>query len=221
MTVRFQPLNQRTTPDEIFRVLRKAILNGTLPPGSQLREAHISTDMGVSRAPLREALTRLEEDGLVVKIPFRGAFVAEVSSTTMDEIAALRCLVEPYAAELAGPTLRAEDGARLRAAVSALRAATSAGEIPASIDAHLQFHRLFYAHSGNDVLADIWSGWESKLRLFLAADHRSYHDLGELAVEHEELANLALGGNWSDFQTKLASHVRLAHRIETQAQTTP
>lgn len=208
MTIRFQPLNQRTAPDEIFRLLREAILTGALSPGSQLREAHISADMGVSRAPLREALTRLEEDGLVVKIPFRGAFVAEVSSTTMDEIAALRCVVEPYAAELAAPTLRDRGGARLSSVVRALRVATSAGEIPASIDAHLHFHRLFYECSGNAVLGDLWAGWESKLRLYLVADHRSYQHLEELAVAHEGLAELALRGDGDKFRAELAAHVR-------------
>ena len=74
-------LEQRTTtPDGVYRVLRAAILDGTVPAGGQLREAHIAADLGISRSPLREALTRLEEEGLVVKIPFRGAFVVEVSA---------------------------------------------------------------------------------------------------------------------------------------------
>ena len=75
-------------------------------PGEQLRETHIAADLGISRSPLREALTKLEEEGLVVKVPFRGSFVVEVSAREVAEIAAIRLLVEPYAAELAAPTLR-------------------------------------------------------------------------------------------------------------------
>ena len=53
--------------------------------------AHIAADLGISRSPLREALTRLEEEGLIVKIPFRGAFVVEVSARDVAEIASIRC----------------------------------------------------------------------------------------------------------------------------------
>ena len=67
---KFEWLEQRTTtPDGVYRTLRAAILDGTVPPGGQLREAHIAADLGISRSPLREALSKLEEEGLVVKIP--------------------------------------------------------------------------------------------------------------------------------------------------------
>src|SRR5690242_18347721 len=78
---KFEWQEQRmTTPDGVYRTLRAAILDGTVPPGGRLREAHIAADLGISRSPLREALTKLEEEGLVVKIPYRGAFVVEVSA---------------------------------------------------------------------------------------------------------------------------------------------
>ena len=107
MDPKFEWLEQRTTtPEGVYRVLRAAILDGTVPPGGQLREAHIAADLGISRSPLREALTRLEEEGLIVKIPFRGAFVVEVSAQDVAEIASIRLLVEPYAGELLLEALR-------------------------------------------------------------------------------------------------------------------
>ncbi len=93
-------------PEGVYGVLRAAILDGTVPPGGQLRERDIAADLGVSRSPLREALTRLEEEGLIVKIPFRGAFVVEVSAQDIAEIASIRLLVDPYAGELALDALR-------------------------------------------------------------------------------------------------------------------
>ena len=98
-----------TTPEAVYRVLRAAILDGGVPPGGQLREAHIAADLGISRSPLREALTRLEEEGLVVKIPFRGAFVVEVSAQDVAEIASIRLRVEPYAMELSMEALRGRE----------------------------------------------------------------------------------------------------------------
>src|SRR6185503_5234987 len=85
--VSFGPIEQRTTPGSVAHVLRTAILDGTLAPGSQLREIPLAADLGVSRAPLREALGILADEGLIVKYPYRGAFVAEVSATGMSEIA--------------------------------------------------------------------------------------------------------------------------------------
>ncbi len=207
VSIKFEPLEQRTTPDSVYHALRGAILNGSIPSGGQLREAHIAADMGISRAPLREAFTRLEEDGLIVKIPFRGAFVTEVSPETIAEIASLRFLVEPYAAELAAERLRGRERGRLNKAVKTLSAATRRGDIPGSIDAHLQFHRLFYEESRHALLLEMWSGWESTLRLFLSADHQAYQNLDELAAAHERLAAMALEGDMDVFRHELAHHV--------------
>lgn len=210
MPLKFEPLEQRTTPDGVHRVLRDAILNGALPAGGQLREAHIATDMGISRAPLREALTRLEEEGLIVKVPFRGAFVTEVSAETIAEIASLRYLVEPYAAELSAEALRGPAKTRLTQVIKAMRQAARKGDIAATIDAHLQFHRLFYECADHALLLDMWNGWESKLRLFLAADHRSYSDLGDIATAHEQLAEMVFCGDMDQFRHELAHHVHSA-----------
>src|SRR5688500_19306911 len=99
MDLKLGGLERTTTPEGVYRVLRRAILDGTLPPGGQLRERDIATDLGISRSPLREALTRLEEEGLVGKVPFRGAFVVGVSAEESAEMAWMRLLVEPYAGE--------------------------------------------------------------------------------------------------------------------------
>src|ERR1700755_86071 len=91
------PLEHQKAPTAVLAQIRQAILSGDLPAGSQLREAHIAEEMGISRSPVREALSRLEEEGLVEKVPFKGAYVASVSPETIAEIAAIRTLIEPYA----------------------------------------------------------------------------------------------------------------------------
>lgn len=207
---RLAPLDQRTTPDGVHRVLREAILSGTFVPGAQLREAHVAADLGISRAPLREAFSRLEEEGLLVRVAFRGAFVAEVSPRTVEEIAALRYHLEPYAAEQTAARLRDQTAARVQELVAELRSAANRQDMAGSIDAHLAFHRFFYDHSGNGLLAEIWGGWETRLRLFLAVDHQMYDNLDELATAHERLAALIEEGHMERFQTELAHHVHKA-----------
>jgi DNA-binding GntR family transcriptional regulator len=215
MDHKFKWQEQRTTtPDGVYRVLRTAILDGTVPPGGQLRETRIAEDLGISRSPLREALTKLEEEGLVVKIPFRGSFVVEVSAREVAEIASIRALVEPYAAELSIETLRGPERPRLTQTIEELRHATGTNDVPASIDAHLRFHGLFYDFSGHTVLQSLWKGWETKLRLYLAVDHRTYSDLHDIAVEHERLAALALEGDIDGFRQELVGQMQSALRAQ-------
>lgn len=221
MDAKFEWHEQRTTtPDGVYRVLRAAILDGSVPPGGQLREAHIAADLGISRSPLREALTKLEEEGLIVKIPFRGAFVAEVSAQDIAEIASIRLLVEPYAGELSAEALRGPQRPRLMQTIEDLHRATKENDIQASIDAHLRFHRLFYDLSGHSILQSLWNGWETKLRLYLTIDHRSYSDLHDIAVEHERLAAVALEGDADGFRRELAHHFPSALRATSPSAAT-
>ena len=218
MDLKLGGLERTTTPEGVHRVLRAAILDGTVPPGGQLRERDIAADLGVSRSPLREALSRLEEEGLIVKIPFRGAFVMEVSPEDVAEIASVRLLVEPYAGELALDALRGSERPRLSRTIEDFHRATEQNDIPASIDAHLQFHRLFYDLSGHGVLRGLWNGWETKLRLYLSVDHRSYGNLHDIADEHERLAAVALEGDTEAFRRELAQHFQSALRAHTEDQ---
>jgi DNA-binding GntR family transcriptional regulator len=207
MDVTFAWQEQRTTtPEGVYRVLRAAILDGSVRPGGQLREAHIAADLGISRSPLREALSRLEEEGLVAKIPFRGAFVAQVSDAEVAEIAAVRLRVEPFAGELSMEALRGRERPALMQTIEDLGRATDENDIPASIDAHLRFHRLFYDLSGNSILQELWGGWENKLRLYLAVDHRSYGDVHEIVREHEGMVRCVLDGDVDGFRLEVARH---------------
>ena len=133
--VAIERLQQTTTAEGALRAVRNAILDGTFPPGSQLREVSIATELGISRAPLREALNRLELEGMVVRIPFRGAFVAEVSPRMAAEIAALRAVLEPYAVKCALPYFATAEGrAELTDALETLSERTAAGDRPGSQD---------------------------------------------------------------------------------------
>jgi DNA-binding GntR family transcriptional regulator len=183
-------------------------LDGTFPPGSQLREVYIATELGISRAPLREALNRLELEGLVRRIPFRGAFVAEVSPRVAAEIAALRALLEPYAVECALPYFATAEGrAELADAVDTLSERTAAEDRPVSIKAHLAVHGLLYRASGNQALYDVWKSWESQLRLFLAVDHQSFRQLSDLAESHRALLAAIETGDIKQVRRELAGHI--------------
>lgn len=181
-------ITQRTTPGSVAQVLRNAILEGRLKPGSQLRETHLATDLGVSRAPLREALGLLAEEGLVEKIPYRGAFVATVSAESIAEIASLRKRLEPYAIELALPRLlRGATRLKVTRALEDMTVGAENGDPAATIDAHMSFHRAFYELSGHKLLLELWQSWEAQLQLFFSADHQLFSDLHDMVADHQRL----------------------------------
>ncbi len=181
-------ITQRTTPGSVVQVLRNAILEGRLKPGSQLRETHLAADLGVSRAPLREALGLLADEGLVDKIPYRGAFVATVSAESIAEIASLRKRLEPYAIELALPKLKG-GATRLQVtrALEDMTVGADNGDFAATIDAHMSFHRAFYELSGHRLLLDLWRSWEAQLQLFFSADQQLFADLHDMVTDHQRL----------------------------------
>ena len=143
-----------------------------------------------------------------MRIPFRGAYVAEVSPRVAMEIAALRAVLEPYAVECALPHFATSEGREeLADAVNTLTARTAEGDRPGSIEAHLMVHGLLYRASGNQALYDVWKSWESQLRLFLAVDHQSFPRLGDLAESHRALMAVIESGDMEQIRRELAAHI--------------
>src|SRR5215210_7340520 len=105
-----------TTPDLIADSLREDILRGTIPAGQPLRQEELANRFGVSRLPVRDALLRLEAQGLVVVFPNRGAFVVSLSVDEVREIYDLRVLLEGDLVEHAVPRMTADDWRRIDAA---------------------------------------------------------------------------------------------------------
>lgn len=204
--MRLGPLQQRTMPEGIAENLRRAILTGALSPGQALRETQLSAEFGVSRAPLREALRLLEDEGLVDRIAFKGCAVAVVSAQDVHQIAVVRQRVEALAVELGLESLQVDDATELRHAVAVLQEVTRSGDIAESIDAHVAVHRLLYVRSGNVVLADMWRSWESRLRLFWVVDHQSFAKLTDVVDSHVRLLEFIVAGDMAAIQSELQSH---------------
>ncbi|HEY0812460.1 MAG TPA: GntR family transcriptional regulator [Pseudonocardia sp.] len=188
--------------------VRRAILDGSLAPGSRINEVHLAAELGFSRSPLREALRALEEEGLIVKQPYRGAYVATVGPEVIEEIASLRARLEPFAIELALPRLRADAGrARLDRALADLAAAVARRDTADAIDVHMGIHRLFYELADHKLLLDCWRSWESQLRIYLALDASTFTSLDTLMDDHARLAAVLVDGQDGDIAEMVTEHV--------------
>lgn len=134
-----------TTPDLIAESLRDEILRGEIPPGQPLRQEELAERFGVSRLPVRDALMRLEAQGLVHVFPNRGAFVISLSPDEVREIYEMRILLEGDLLERAVPRMSDDDWRRIDAA-SAESVRTANG--PEWVEGDWKFHRALYEPAG-------------------------------------------------------------------------
>lgn len=137
--------------DDVHRRIRDAIVRGELQPGEKLRDGELGDWLGVSRTPVREALLRLAEAGLVAAKPGRETTVAPEDPVALDHARTLAAELHALAARLAAPHAGADDAAiaRLRSANARLDAAT---DPEAAITADTDFHDVVVGLSGNPLL---------------------------------------------------------------------
>ncbi|TCC00226.1 GntR family transcriptional regulator [Micromonospora zingiberis] len=149
----------RTAPpsaaERAYRHLKRAILEQVHPGGSLVSEGEIAEATGVSRTPVREALLRLETEGLVRLYPKRGALILPVSAREITDVIEARRLVEVHAAEQVWPR-RAEIRADLAARLAEMRAAHAAGDLTALMAADRAFHATVVDAAGNEILAELY-----------------------------------------------------------------
>lgn len=146
-------------------VMRESILRGDLPPSHHLVEADIAKQLGVSRAPVREAIRLLQQDGLVEFFPHRGAVVIGTNSDEIDIVYELRALVEAKAIVRACDRRSEEDLARLAAELSDLATHLNARELSAATESDIRFHRIIVEISGLTMLARMWDGFDGMVRV--------------------------------------------------------
>lgn len=135
--------------ERAYRKLRDSILQGTLAAGSKVSERSLASALGISAQPVREALRRLEQDGLVVTLPRRGTVVAEIGPERLAELGRIRAALEGVAAALAAERMRPEHLAELTQVVRGMRAATSEADHARLAELNERFHALVQGATGN------------------------------------------------------------------------
>jgi GntR family transcriptional regulator, rspAB operon transcriptional repressor len=152
-TMQNQALFTRPTSvrNEVYEHLKLEILRGTLEAGTRLAEIPLSERLGVSRTPVREAMQRLAQDGLVQVEVGKGAKVRGISSREIEEIYAVREVLDGLAAQLAAKNRKPHDLRAMKTALHSLEHADTQ-DYNAQVGADLEFHRTIAAASGNSIL---------------------------------------------------------------------
>ncbi|MCX5901755.1 MAG: GntR family transcriptional regulator [Proteobacteria bacterium] len=131
----------------VFAVIEEAILNGKYLPGESLTESRLAGELGVSRTPIREALTQLEREGLVQLIPNKGALVTGISQKDIQDIYAIRMLIEGLAARWAAENISADELRELQEAIDLEEFYTTRGDIGRLMNLDSSFHQVIYRAS--------------------------------------------------------------------------
>lgn len=183
----FQRINSQTLRDSVSTNIRNAIIDGTLSPGESINHSHMAERFGISRGPIREAIAQLEEEGLVRTVPYKGAFVTDITLDYIEELYSLRLLLELFAIER---TVERIDPAGLedfRSTISEMRKGIVASDLKLTREADIRFHYLIYAHAQHSLLMSVWKAVETGMRRVLSIGHGSYADPREILGTHPDI----------------------------------
>ena len=196
--------------DSTIESIRDALLNGLLPPGGRLDEYAISEELSVSRATVREAIRQLEQQGLLVRIPFKGTFARELSREELEEITALRGVLEGFAAEQIILRGSKEDVKALEAAVDRMVELPPEAEFEEALKTHLAFHRTLCQLSGNTFLYEAWSNLTLHVLRILRLSQRFYaeHERERtLAKAHKQIVDAIAKGDVEMAREAIRAHI--------------
>ena len=185
----FSEVQPKPLSDLALEHVREAIVDGRFPPGASINQAELAKQLGISRAPLREALHMLQQEGLVENQPFRGTIVTPLTAESLQELQSLRRLLETFAAEQVIERATDADLAILEELVAEMAVSVADGDLDAVNDADIRLHSEIIALSGHSLLDKVWGTYVQQIRRVLTLRNRANVDLRPLAEMHRELVD--------------------------------
>jgi DNA-binding GntR family transcriptional regulator len=183
MSTSLDLIPQRSLAVEVIDRLREAILDGVFKPGELLNQVQIAARYGTSRGPIRDALAKLEEEGLVHNIPRRGTYVTKLDRKMVQDLFGLRAALETYGVRLAVVNCTPDDIAHLEALVKDMQQAVKEGDNIRVIALDMEIHQYLIELSGNVMLRQAWSNIRVQVRQCLTIGHHGYSNL-QIVEEH-------------------------------------
>ena len=193
--------------DVVFNTLRQAILKGELSPGERLMEIQLAEKLGVSRTPIREAIRKLELEGLVLMIPRKGAEVAKISEKNLRDVLEVRRSLEELAIELACQRMSQEDIEALEQAQEAFKTAIAKGEAMAIAQTDEQYHDVIYQGTRNDKLVQMLGNLREQMYRYRLEYIKDEDKRQVLLVEHEHILKALRNRNIADAKNAAREHI--------------
>ena len=191
----FDIQNHRPLREIVYEELKLLILTGKISPGMRLMEEELAEDMGVSRTPIREAIRKLEKEGLITIEPCRGAYVSQISTKDMVEILEVRQNMEGLAAELAAQRMSEEDKEKLRNIAKAYEEAVAAGDMAEMIRCDTAFHHIIVEATQNKILIQMVEQLQEMVLRFRYIYYDNFKRAEQMLSEHQAIYEAIAGGN--------------------------
>jgi len=198
----------------VYSALRKAIFDGDLQDGERIVEAEVSRKLGISRAPIREALQSLRQAGLVEHEPRRGWYVIGLQPDDMWDIYLIRAAIEAIAARRVAEQMSAELTAQLQALIAQMAVAAEKDDPDALAAYDVQFHELIIQHGGSNQLQRIWRQLHPQDWTIMSVLRLPEVPLAEMAQRHRTVLDAITSGDPSWAEAVIRRHIlELAQRV--------
>jgi DNA-binding GntR family transcriptional regulator len=196
--------------DQVYERIRQWIIMGELEAGARLVEMELAAQMGTSQGPIRDALQRLERDGLVQRHARSATFVTSVSTDEMYELFTIRSAIEGFAIRRTVARIDADRCTELQGLVQAMQTAAHADDMIALVSYDLEFHRLICEWSGSAALMQAWNPLYSQIQRFVAQTHKHYfNNLLEIANTHQPIVDVLNRMNPDEAEAIIQEHIML------------
>ena len=193
--------------DVVFNTLRQAILRGELKPGERLMEIQLANKLGVSRTPIREAIRKLELEGLVLMIPRNGAEVAEITEKSLRDVLEVRRALEELAVELVCEKITDEQIQDLKGAAEDFKASLKEGDITRIAEADVKFHDVIYMATDNQKLIQLLNNLREQMYRYRVEYLKRSDFHQQLIDEHEEIIETIENGQKERAVQVVCQHV--------------
>ena len=193
--------------DVVFNTLRKAILRGELNPGERLMEIQLANKLGVSRTPIREAIRKLELEGLVLMIPRKGAEVAQITEKNMQDVLEVRKALEELSVQLACERITPEQVEEMKMAAEDFRKVLKSGDVTKIAEADVKFHDIIFAATNNQRLITLLNNLREQMYRFRVEYLKQKECYPQLLEEHDKLIALISGGEVEEACELMGCHI--------------
>lgn len=173
--------------DVVFHTLREAILKGELKPGERLMELQLAAKLGVSRTPIREAIRMLEQEGLAVTIPRKGAEVAKMTEKDMEDVLQIRDALDELAASIACEQITAAELEDLQRTMHEFEKYTKTGDVKRTAEADVRFHDIIYKATRNPKLENMLNNLREQMYRYRVEYLKDEKNYPVLIREHKEI----------------------------------
>ena len=173
--------------DVVFNTLRQAILRGELTPGERLMEIQLANKLGVSRTPIREAIRKLELEGLVLMIPRKGAEVAEITEKSLRDVLEVRRALEELSVQLACEKITKEEIRELERVAKEFQQVVKSSDITEIAEVDVRFHDIIYTATDNQKLIQLLNNLREQMYRYRVEYLKRDGVFPQLIAEHEAI----------------------------------